>query len=198
MQTFGVPSVALACFPKSPLSLHHATSTFTMADTEGNKTKQENLESEVRDMKLEQERDVDIGMIPAAPSVKKERSVSVDGSSTSTPRGIKRSSQSPVKTESMAQSPAVKAEDIDTKVGGDVELRLDAEDRPKLLRKQSHKIVRRPPPLFFDYEDKTAEARSAFSVLTECVYANKQLGTTEHALECDCAEEWGKSIHQMF
>ncbi|KAI7517432.1 hypothetical protein KC331_g21708, partial [Hortaea werneckii] len=26
--------------------------------------------------------------------------------------------------------------------------------------------------------------------MSECTYANKYLGTTEHALECDCAEEW--------
>ena len=197
MQTFAVPDAALAWFSQPPPLLQNTTSTSTMADTDGDDVKKEGLEVEVRDMKLEQEGDVGMGTIPTAESVKQERSASVAGSRTSTPRGVKRQSLSPVKPESMAQSPAVKDED-DTKVGGDVELRLDANDRPKLLRKQSHKVARRPPPLFLDYEDKTAEATSTFNILTECVYANKSLGTTEHALECDCAEEWGKSNHQVF
>ncbi|KAF2478571.1 hypothetical protein BDY17DRAFT_313879 [Neohortaea acidophila] len=75
-------------------------------------------------------------------------------------------------------------------VGGDIELKLEPGKPPKLQRKASQKVERRLPPLFFDYENKTAEATSAFTVLSECVYANKYLGTTEHALECDCAEEW--------
>ena len=144
-------------------------------------------------MKLEQEHDEDMDTIPVAESVKKERSASVGGSGFSTPRAGKKQSQSPLKRESISQSPAVKMEDGDNKIGGDVELKIEPNEAPKLVRKSSQRAPRRPPPLFFDYEDKTAEATSTFSILKECVYANKYLGTTEHALECDCAEEWGKS-----
>ncbi len=161
------------------------------------------LESDVRDMKLKEEgADVDMDTIPVAQPMKKERSASVGGSEaasrSATPRGVKKQSRSPVKSETMAQSPAVK--DEEEVVGGDIELKLEPGKPPKLQRKPSHKVERRPPPLFTEYEDKTTEATSVFSVLPECVYANKFLGTTEHALECDCAEEWGKptsdiSIH---
>ena len=96
----------------------------------------------------------------------------------------------------MAQSPAVKSDE--EVVGGDIELKLEPGKPPKLQRKSSHKVERRPPPLFFDYEDMTAAATSTFGVITECNYANKYLGTTEHALECDCAEEWGKSPYETF
>ncbi|RMX77507.1 hypothetical protein D0868_16606, partial [Hortaea werneckii] len=75
-------------------------------------------------------------------------------------------------------------------VGGEVTLKLEPGKPPKLARTTSRKVERRPPPLFFDHEDKTGEATSSFTVMSECTYANKYLGTTEHALECDCAEEW--------
>ncbi|KAK3719720.1 histone methyltransferase set2 [Vermiconidia calcicola] len=132
--------------------------------------------------------DVDMDTIAVAEPVKQERSLSAERSNNTTPQVRWQQSQSPAKAESMGRSP-VKEED--TKIGGDVELKLEAGDpRPKLVRKSSQKHVRRPPPLFLDYEDKTAEATSTFSVLTECTYANKHLGTTDSALECDCGEEW--------
>lgn len=169
-----------------------------MAEAEnGSETKQEKLELEVRDMNLKEEGDdVDMESIPVAQSVKKERSASLSideaPSGVGTPRSVKKQSRSPVKAESMAQSPAVKTEE--EVVGGDIEVKLEPGKPPKLQRKSSHKVERRPPPLFLDYQDKTAQATSAYSTLAECIYANKYLGTTEHALECDCAEEWGKSF----
>lgn len=158
----------------------------------------EGLESDVRGITLKEEEngDVDMDTIPVTHPVKSERSASVAGedlttTGPNTPRSTKKASRSPIKSEQMAQSPAVKHDE--EMVGGDIELKLEPGKPPKLQRKASQKVERRPPPLFFDYENKTAEATSAFTVLSECVYANKYLGTTEHALECDCAEEWGKS-----
>ena len=153
--------------------------------------KQDKLESEVADMNIKEEErdrhdDVNMDTISAVESVKQERPASSSGSAT--PKGVKRQFESPMKEEKMAQSPSVKT-DV---VGGDVELRLDADERPRLVRTQSHKVPRLPPPLFTDFPDMTAQATSTFSILNECVYANKYLGTTEHALECECAEEWGK------
>lgn len=49
-----------------------------------------------------------------------------------------------------------------------------------------------PVSLFDEMPDSTMEARSTFSLMETCTYANKYLGYTEHAMECDCAEEWGK------
>ena len=168
-----------------------------MATADGDSdTKLEKLESGVHDMNLkEEEQDDDMDSIPVAQPVKKEQSASVSGptsqAGTGTPSSTKRQSRSPVKSESMAQSPVVKPEEEET-IGGDIEVKVE-DGRPKLSRKKSTKVEKRPPPLFFDYEDKTTEATSTFNILTDCTYANKQLGTTEHALECDCAEEWGKS-----
>lgn len=192
MQNLVIPKAALVCFSPSPLAPQNHKYYSNMADAHGG-IKQDDIELEVRDMKLEQERDVDMDTIPLAQSVKKERSASVGGSGFSTPKGVKKQSQSPLKSEAMSQSPAFKMEDGDTKIGGEVELKIEPNEAPKLVRKTSQRAPRRPPPLFFDYEDKTTEATSSFSLLAECVYANKHLGTTEHALECDCAEEWGKS-----
>ena len=170
-----------------------------MTTTDGDSDfKQEKLESEIRNMDLkEEERDVDMDSIPVAESDKKGYTHPLSRTSTSTPSNIKRQSRSPTKAESMAQSPAIKSEDEEI-VGGDIELKLEPDRPPKLQRKASHKIERRPPPLFFAYADKTNEATRSFSVLQDCVYANKYLGSTEHALECDCAEEWGKPPPMSF
>lgn len=167
-----------------------------MAEVNESENKQQKLESEVRGMNLKEEHnDVEMDSIPEAQTVKIERSAITGGdetpSGTATPRSGKKQSRSPVKAEAMAQSPAVKAEE--EVIGGDIEVKLEPGKPPKLQRKSSHKVERRPPPLFHDYEDKTTEATSSYFTLPECTYANKYLGTTEHALECDCAEEWGRS-----
>lgn len=166
-----------------------------MADEES-AVKQEDVESLGR-MHLKEEADdddMDMDTIAVAESVKQERSAPTSGAVTgsATPTNIKRQSRSPVKANGMTQSPAVKFEQQET-VGGDVTLKLEPGKPPKLARTTSHKVEKRPPALFSDYEDKTKEATSVFNILTECTYANKYLGTTESALECDCAEEWGKS-----
>jgi len=168
---------------------------FAMAEHDG---KQEGLES-LRDMKLKEEDysgDVDMDTMRNTDLVKRERSgsASADASltGTGTPSQAPLHSRSPVKSQSTAPSPIVKPEQEDT-VGGGVTLKLEPGKPPKLTRATSHKVERRPPPLFSDYEDKSGEATSTFSVIPQCIYARKGLGDTEHALECDCAEEWGKS-----
>lgn len=78
-------------------------------------------------------------------------------------------------------------------VGGDVELVEEPGEPPKLSRTMSKKIPSRPPPLFSDWPDATSEAQRSYDVLQNCTYGNKYLGTTDHAMECECNEEWGKS-----
>lgn len=160
-----------------------------MAD-DGSSAKQEKkLASEVRDMHLkEEDGDANMDTIPAA-ALKSERSASGDAEG-ATPMGNKRSSHSPVELQD-TQSPAAKGEHEDL-VGGDVTLKLEPGKPPKLSRTASRKVEKRPPPLFNDYKDSTSEATSTFQVMTECSYANKNLGATDPALECDCAEEWGE------
>lgn len=162
--------------------------------------KHEHLDS-LQDMHLKEEEsdgDVNMDTIAVAEAVKKERSASVSGGATGngTPSSIKRLSRSPTKASDMAQSPAVKGEEEDT-IGGGVTLKLEPGKPPKLSRTTTQKVEKRPPQLFDEYPDMTGEATSMFTVLPECTYANKYLGTTEHALECDCAEEWGKSPHPV-
>lgn len=155
------------------------------------------LESEVRDLKLKEE-DADVDMdSDAAPASAKDEEVSAPGSGVATPTALKQSSRSPVKTQSAADSPAVSSDEQET-IGGDVTLKLEPGKPPKLSRSVSHKVEKRPPQLFLDYEDKTAEAISTFDLLPVCTYANKYLGSTEHALECDCSEEWGKQYIHFF
>lgn len=140
----------------------------------------------------EEDADVDMDSIPVAQPVKEEVPAAADLSGNNTPK-TKSQSRSPTKLEppdTMSRSPMIKGEE--EKIGGDVELKLESGDRPKLVRKQSQKVKARPPQLFHEYEDKTAEATSVFSLLGECVYANKHMGETDPALECECQEEWGK------
>lgn len=65
--------------------------------------------------------------------------------------------------------------------------------RTKKVVQKSKKPPSRVAPLFDDYPDATAEANSEYQVIDACIYQNKYLGLTEHAMECDCVEEWGES-----
>ncbi|KAL3431146.1 hypothetical protein BDV09DRAFT_176919 [Aspergillus tetrazonus] len=76
------------------------------------------------------------------------------------------------------------------KVGGGISVKMEPGQPPKLARSSSQKVVPRPPQLFLDLPDSTEEAQKTFEVIETCQYANKYMGYTEHAMECDCAEEW--------
>jgi [histone H3]-lysine36 N-trimethyltransferase len=157
-------------------------------------TARQDTADSLRDMHLKEEAgenaDVDMDTIPVAESLKRERSAAGTPAGDGTPGKAKRASRSPVKDENGAHQTAIKGEHEEL-VGGDVTLKLEPGKPPKLARTNTQKIEKRPPQLYFDYDDKTAEATSTFTVLPDCTYANKYLGTTETALECDCAEEWG-------
>ncbi|KAF2271723.1 uncharacterized protein EI97DRAFT_260417 [Westerdykella ornata] len=103
-------------------------------------------------------------------------------------------SQSPTKSSpSTTSSPS--AEDREETVGGDITLKMEPGKAPKLSRTASKKIIFKPPPLYLDLPDATKDATDTFIVLPECTYGNKSLGTTDHALECDCSEEWDPETH---
>lgn len=98
--------------------------------------------------------------------------------------------------ESANRSPSIKKDEpedaLEEKVGGDITVKIEPGQPPKLARSSSQKVVAHPPRLFLDLPDCTAEAKSTFEILESCNYANKYMGYTEHAMECDCVEEWGK------
>ncbi|RII24839.1 hypothetical protein CUC08_Gglean011852 [Alternaria sp. MG1] len=147
------------------------------------------LEPELREMKLEAATSDGAGESKDTSQVK----VEVDDRAP-TPLAI----PPRLKTRSRTQSPMTKHE-VDTPspgsareeiVGGDITLKMEPGKAPKLSRTASQKVVSRPPPLFLDLPDSTAAAKETFVVLSECTYANKTIGTTDPALECDCQEEY--------
>jgi hypothetical protein len=153
--------------------------------------KEEQIESDVRSLRLG--RGTPLGDEDAVGKVKSER--------TSTPitpkpelspnKRAKSGTQSPVKSESLPQTPNGNMESV---VGGDITVKLEPGKAPKLARSSSQKIVSRPPPLFKDEPDMYDEATSSFEVVHDCIYAAKWLGSTEQAMDCDCREEFGMNI----
>ena len=79
-------------------------------------------------------------------------------------------------------------------IAGEVTVKQEPGQPPKLSRSQSHKFMSRPPPHFDDLPDKTNEANGTYQLIWECSYVSKYIGSTEHdSMDCDCAEEWGKA-----
>ena len=118
-----------------------------------------------------------------------------DGSTTPSPLidGCNSASQSPMKQEKSSHSPEGSPPSHEEVIGGDVTLKMDPGQPPKLARSTSQKVVAGPPKLFNDAASKTDEARKTFQTLHECIYSSKWIGSTEHdSMECECAEEWGK------
>jgi histone-lysine N-methyltransferase SETD2 len=161
-----------------------------MSDSESDQ-KTAQLEPELREMKLEAATLNGAGEGKGTSQVK----VEVDSLDRAhTPLAI----PPRLKTRSKSQSPMAKRE-FDTPspgsaheevLGGDITLKMEPGKAPKLSRTASQKVVTRPPPLFLDLPDSTAAAKETFVVLPECTYANKTIGTTDPALECDCQEEY--------
>ncbi|KAL1306579.1 hypothetical protein AAFC00_005263 [Neodothiora populina] len=104
---------------------------------------------------------------------------------------IKRVSESPVGSSNASASPVVKPDpdDVET-IGGEMTVKVEPGKAPKLSRKMSQKVIAKPPTTWMHLEDATEEAKSAFEILEDCHYSSKSIGSTEQALECDCAEEW--------
>jgi hypothetical protein len=98
-------------------------------------------------------------------------------------------SQSPTYKKQESESPSPSSSLHEETLGGDITLMAEPGKAPKLSRAASRTITR-APPLYLDLPDSTAIAKETFVVLPECTYANKHIGTTDPALECDCGEEW--------
>lgn len=110
-----------------------------------------------------------------------------------TPR-TKSSMHSPLNSGRSWSPPDMKNQDNEKVVGGEVVVKMEPGHPPKLARTASRKFIARPAPLFDHYENKTEESTASFEVIPACIYMYKHIGSTEHAMECDCTEEWGKPI----
>jgi [histone H3]-lysine36 N-trimethyltransferase len=127
-------------------------------------------------------------------TIKDDRAVSASNSPSLLPSKLKSSrssSSASIKSRATSES-SVDKKDSKDKVGGGNLRKMEAGQPPKLARSSSSKVVSRVAPLFAHLPDATMDAKSSFSVLESCTYSNKFLGYTEHAMECDCSEEWGK------
>lgn len=102
------------------------------------------------------------------------------------------STPSPIKSEEKSQSPQMMKDEHQEVGGANAAVKLEPTHPPKLARMASQKIPAKPAVLFDAYANKTEESKSTFRVIGACIYSSKQIGSTEQAMECDCAEEWGK------
>ncbi|KUL88110.1 hypothetical protein ZTR_04036 [Talaromyces verruculosus] len=124
----------------------------------------------------------------------------------STPANASSSSSSlspAIKTPGQSDSPLKMEADSDenmsdlktSSIGGDITLKQEPGKPPKLARSSSQKVIARPPQLFSHLPDSVNEARQTFEVINDCIYGSKYMGHTEHAMECDCSEEWDGKIN---
>lgn len=104
----------------------------------------------------------------------------------------KSSTQSSKKRSPSSPSPSMAKDEHEEILGGEITVKMEPGQPPKLARSSTQKVVARSAPLFGHLLDKTVEATSHFQLMSACTYSTKYLGYTEHAMECDCAEEWGK------
>jgi SET domain-containing protein len=146
-----------------------------------------------RDSSEDGDRDGDFGSTRAG-LIKDEPPGSATSSPSLLPQKVKMSRSS---SSSTVKSRATSASSIDKKEVGDrldeTLIKMEPLHPSKPSRSASQKAIPRAAPLFDHLEDATMEAKRSFAVLDICTYANKFLGYTEHAMECDCNEEWGKS-----
>ena len=98
---------------------------------------------------------------------------------------------------SAASTPRVKFETEDLSVDPDTGLTAPgtsskmASSSKKSNRGSKGKNPPRVAPLFDHLPEATEDANKSYTVIDSCIYQNKYLGFTEHAMECDCQEEWG-------
>ncbi|KAL9624020.1 MAG: hypothetical protein Q9160_001773 [Pyrenula sp. 1 TL-2023] len=99
------------------------------------------------------------------------------------------SSANSIKSDNTPLTPTDKKESEEN-LAGEVTLKMEPGQAPKLARSSAQKVPTKTAPLFDHLPDATDEAKTSFAVMEACTYGNKYLGYTEHAMECDCSEEW--------
>lgn len=139
------------------------------------------------------DRDVDMSLLSTG-SIKDERATSASNSPSFLPSKLKSSrssSSTSIKSQATSAS-SVDKKEVKEKVCGESSLRMEGGQPSKLARSASQKLVGGTVPLVDDLPDVTVAAKATFTVIDSCTYSNRFLGYTEHAMECDCSEEWGK------
>ncbi|KAL2809450.1 hypothetical protein BJX63DRAFT_423779 [Aspergillus granulosus] len=124
------------------------------------------------------------------PSTKDERAMPSLIKSRSASRTPIKMEPSDIDKENPKGEEAEEDESSTEKVGGGISVKLEPGQPPKLARSSSQKVIPRPPQLYSHLPDSTHDAQKTFEVIQTCQYANKYMGYTEHAMECDCTEEW--------
>ncbi|KAL8975539.1 MAG: hypothetical protein Q9197_000216 [Variospora fuerteventurae] len=124
--------------------------------------------------------------------VRRERPLGGDMSPSTVSRP--HSLQSPRKQGASSQSSTVSTPKNEEVIPSSVTLKQQPGQPPKLARSTSQKVISRTPPTFDDYQSRTDEAKGTFQVIPGCTYSSKAIGATDHAMDCECAEEWDASV----
>ncbi|KAL8941487.1 MAG: hypothetical protein Q9216_002215 [Gyalolechia sp. 2 TL-2023] len=122
-----------------------------------------------------------------------KRDNTLDNDTASLAKNWRHSLQSPKKPGSSTHSSAVSTPKSEDVIPSSVTLKQQPGQPPKLTRSTSQKVMARPPPTFDDHPDKTNEAKATFQVIPGCIYSTKAIGATDHAMDCECSEEWDAS-----
>ncbi|KAH8702593.1 SET and WW domain protein [Talaromyces proteolyticus] len=152
------------------------------------------------DVRVNSDSEVDPGGLSnGVPAITDELKASALGSPAPGENEPNHASSPPVKHEAQARSP-IKMELGDdgvttSNIGGDITLKQEPGKPPKLSRSASQKVISRPPQLFDHLPNSANEACQSFEVIKACIYSSKYMGHTEHAMECDCAEEWDGELN---
>ncbi|KAL8952444.1 MAG: hypothetical protein Q9222_001635 [Ikaeria aurantiellina] len=101
--------------------------------------------------------------------------------------------QSPQKSGVSSHSSAVSTPKNEELIPSAVTLKQEPGEPPKLARSTSQKVTSRAPPLFHQHPSKTDEAKGTFQAIPACIYSSKAIGATDHAMDCECNEEWDAS-----
>ncbi|KAL8655245.1 MAG: hypothetical protein Q9210_000993, partial [Variospora velana] len=123
--------------------------------------------------------------------IRRERPLGGDTSPSTVSRP--HSLQSPRKQGASSQSSTVSTPKNEEIIPSSVTLKQQPGQPPTLARSTSQKVISRTPPTFDDYQSRTDEANGTFQVIPGCTYSSKAIGATDHAMDCECAEEWDVS-----
>lgn len=169
-----------------------------MADSESANTSPStpNVQDGLMDLHLQKEDTGDRRGKPMSKTLMREHTLGDEMSPSAMSR--RQSLQSPRKHGGSPQSSTVSTPKTEEVTPCSVTLKQQPGQPPKLARSTSQKVTPRAPPTYHDYPNKTDEARGTFQVIPGCVYSSKAIGATDHAMDCECAEEWGQSISRSY
>ncbi|KAI4190507.1 MAG: hypothetical protein L6R41_000742 [Letrouitia leprolyta] len=149
------------------------------------------VEEGLKDLHLQNE---DLGSLKSrtlSRNIKRDNTMGNDTPSSTMSRT--HSLQSPKKPGSSTHSSTVSTPKNEDSIPSSVTLKQQPGQPLKLTRSTSQKVAARTPPTFLDHPTKTDEAKDTFQVIPRCIYSTKAIGATDHAMDCECTEEWDAS-----